>query len=67
MRDDIEFNVAFCRLVERHPALYNYMRPDYCNRSVQDKIWRKIGKDLNEKGEVMFGLQLFVYDMFEVR
>ncbi|XP_049767875.1 uncharacterized protein LOC126101228 [Schistocerca cancellata] len=48
MRDDVEFNEMFCELIETYPQLYDYTRPDYSNRSVQDKAWRKIAAQLNE-------------------
>ncbi|KAI5644620.1 alcohol dehydrogenase transcription factor myb/SANT-like domain-containing protein [Phthorimaea operculella] len=47
MREDVEFNVKFCSLVAKNPALYDLTRSD-CIRSVQERIWRKIASELNE-------------------
>lgn len=54
MRDDIDFNVQFCELVEQYPALYDYTKPEYSNRNVQDKIWMEIGLKLGESGKLSF-------------
>lgn len=51
MRDDIDFNIAFCQIIEQYPALYDYNRSDYCNRNVQSRIWRIIANKLQESGE----------------
>lgn len=51
MRDDIDFNIAFCQIIEQYPALYDYNRSDYCNRNVQSRIWRAIANKLQESGE----------------
>lgn len=53
MRDDIDFNIAFCQIIEQCPALYDYNRSDYCNRNVQSKIWRIIANKLQESGECL--------------
>ncbi|RVE53775.1 hypothetical protein evm_001667 [Chilo suppressalis] len=42
MRDDYEFNVQFCNLIENHPVLYDYNRPEYSNRNVQEQAWESI-------------------------
>ncbi|KAJ2938726.1 hypothetical protein O0L34_g3336 [Tuta absoluta] len=47
MREDIEFNVKFCALVEKYPAIYDFNRSD-CIRLVQEQIWEKIAKQVNE-------------------
>ncbi|KAH9644066.1 hypothetical protein HF086_009779 [Spodoptera exigua] len=42
MRDDIEFNIEFCELIEQYPNIYDYTKTGYSNRNVQDKIWQEI-------------------------
>ncbi|CAH2004063.1 unnamed protein product [Acanthoscelides obtectus] len=44
MRDDFQFNIEFCELVEQYAVLYDYRRSDYCNRSAQDQAWEQISK-----------------------
>lgn len=51
MRDDYDFNMKFCELVESHPIIYDYNRPDYCNRNVQDQAWETIAKELKENSK----------------
>lgn len=53
MRDDFDFNVTFCNLIENNPVIYNYNRPGYCNRSVQDQAWSIITRTLNETGALI--------------
>lgn len=51
MRDDPEFNINFCEVVEQYPCLYDNTRSDYSNRANQDQAWTKIGEYFKEKGK----------------
>lgn len=50
MRDDIEFNIKFCELIEQYPNIYDYTKTGYSNRNVQDKIWQEIAKKVGATG-----------------
>lgn len=66
MRDDIEFNIKFCELVENHPELYDYNQSSYSNRSVQDKAWELIAQELNESGMFIFLFHFTHYADFDM-
>ena len=51
MRDDWEFNIQFCEEVETYPAVYDYARTDYSNRSAQEQAWLKISEKLGSNGK----------------
>ncbi|CAH1643162.1 unnamed protein product [Spodoptera littoralis] len=50
MRDDIEFNIEFCELIEQYPNIYDYTKTGYSNRNVQDKIWQEIAIKVGATG-----------------
>lgn len=60
MRDDLEFNVRFVELVESKPCLYDYNRPDYCNRTAQDAAWNEISKKIKETGNFLYNNLLVI-------
>ncbi|KAJ8954766.1 hypothetical protein NQ318_014873 [Aromia moschata] len=37
--------------VRRHPQLYDYSHPDYKKCKAKDKIWERIGREVNESGD----------------
>lgn len=58
MRDDIEFNIEFCQLVEKYPIIYDYTKSGYSNRNVQDKIWQEIAIKVGATGKIFI---LFIH------
>jgi len=43
----------FIEIVKKHPILYDLSHKDYKNKLKKEKIWDKIGRELNENGKKM--------------
>lgn len=54
MRDDIEFNIRFVKLIEKERCIYDKAIPEYRSKDAQDKAWNKIGIEINESGMSYF-------------
>ncbi|XP_055586710.1 uncharacterized protein LOC129739324 [Uranotaenia lowii] len=52
MRDDPEFNIAFVRLVENFPCIYDHHHEDYHRAHVQNRVWGKIAKEIGHGATV---------------
>ncbi|XP_028168705.1 uncharacterized protein LOC114358832 [Ostrinia furnacalis] len=48
MRDDYEYNNQLIQMIQERPCLFDYNRPDYRNRNVQDAAWLEISNKMNE-------------------
>ncbi|XP_017488356.1 PREDICTED: mediator of RNA polymerase II transcription subunit 15-like [Rhagoletis zephyria] len=46
--DNYQINAKICRLVERHPCMYDRSHPHYLKKDVVDKAWVKISKEMDD-------------------
>ncbi len=60
MPDSQEFNINFVEQVEKHPALYNFMLPEYSNRNAIDKAWHEVSMKVNCSGKYNF---LYIHEV----
>lgn len=47
MRDDPDFNISFVSLIEKHRCLFDFGCAEYNNRSIQERAWEKIAKEVS--------------------
>lgn len=51
MRDDQDFNINFVQIIQKEPSLYDKSLAEYRNKDEHERIWQKVGKEVNESGK----------------